>query len=99
MLDGEILILKVPAVDGSTASAIAFCEVSALDHKILDDAMKRRALVTGFRALGGKLVEVSSRLWDLVAVQTYENAAERLLSLLDIEEDPLCDGHVSHGEE
>ena len=41
----EVLIFELLAVDAFTTCAIAFCEVSTLDHEALDDTVKARALV------------------------------------------------------
>ena len=43
MLELKVLILEFLAVDGLAASAIASCEVTALDHEPFDDSMKARA--------------------------------------------------------
>jgi hypothetical protein len=41
----KVLILKLFAVDTLTTSAVALCEIAALDHKALDDAVEARAFV------------------------------------------------------
>ena len=46
MLELEVLIGELVAVDGLAAGAVALGEVTALDHEVLDDAVEGRALVT-----------------------------------------------------
>lgn len=98
MFDGKIFIIKLVAVDGFPASAVEVGEVSALNHKVWDDTMEARAPIAeiGFLA-DGKLKEVSGRLWDLLAIQTHDNAARLPCTIFDVEEDLLGDGGVSHG--
>lgn len=47
----EILILKLLSVYAFASSTIARCEVSALDHKLLNDAMETRSLVVQWLSL------------------------------------------------
>lgn len=41
----KVLILELLAVDALTTRAVAFCEITALDHEALNDAVEARALV------------------------------------------------------
>jgi hypothetical protein len=41
----KVLVLELLAIDALTTRAIAFCEISALYHKALDDAVEARTLV------------------------------------------------------
>lgn len=52
----DVLIGKVPAVNACSACAIAGRNISALDHKSIDDPMQRRAFV-GQRSLAGRRSE------------------------------------------
>ena len=45
VLQLEVLIIKLVAVDGFAASAVSASEVSSLDHKVLDHAVKFAAFV------------------------------------------------------
>jgi hypothetical protein len=96
MLDGEVLVCKFLAVDGLPTSTVALGEISALDHEFRDDSVKAGAFVAEAILVGGELKEVSGSLWDLIAVETHDNATEGLLVLFDVEEDLLGDGGVSH---
>jgi len=66
----KVLVVKLLAVYALAARAIALCEVSALDHKRLDDTVERRSLVVqGFPRLalaflaGAEGTEIFGRLW------------------------------------
>jgi hypothetical protein len=96
MLDAEVLVRELLAVDGFPASAVALGEISALDHESRDDTVEAGACIAEAVLAGGELVEVSGCLWDLVSVETHDNAAEGLLVLFDVEIDLLGDGGVSH---
>ena len=96
VLDAEVLIFEFLAVDGFTASAVAFGEVSTLDHELGDDPVEARTLIAEAILAGGELIEISGCLGDLVAVETHEDAAKRLSTLLDVEVDLVSDGGVSH---
>ena len=58
MLQFEVLILKFVTIDRLAPSAISLCEVTALDHELLDDAVERRPLVAITLFTGGKSSEV-----------------------------------------
>ena len=45
VLELEVLILELGAVDGLATSAVALGEVTTLEHEVLDDAVEGRALV------------------------------------------------------
>jgi len=53
MLELEVLVLELVAVDGLATSAISVGEVTTLDHKVFDDTMKGRALVSESLLAGG----------------------------------------------
>jgi hypothetical protein len=95
----EILIVKFHTVDRLAARAIAFCEVAALDHELLDDAVEERPLVVQRLArLAQPLLacaegaEVLCRLWDDVIVELEGDAPRGLVADRDVEEDPTAGG-------
>ena len=98
MLDVEVLILELLAVDGFATCTVAFSEVSALNHKLWDDAVEARALIAEAILTSGQLVEVPGCLGDLVAVEAYDDATEVPAALLDVEVDFLGNGSVGHGD-
>lgn len=62
MLQLEVLIRELGAVDALAASAVAAGEVAALDHEVLDDAVEGRALVAEALLACGQSTEVLGRL-------------------------------------
>jgi hypothetical protein len=48
----EVLILELLPIDALAARAISLCEITALDHETLNDAVKGRALVVKWLARG-----------------------------------------------
>jgi hypothetical protein len=79
VLELEVLVLEAIAVDGLATSAVTLGEVTTLDHKVLDDTVERRALVTETLLAGSQSAEVLSGLGDSLAVETHDNTTKRLL--------------------
>jgi len=84
VLEGEVLVGELGAVDGLAASTIAFGEVAALDHKVLDDAMELAALVAEAGGPFAKLPKVVGGLGHIVAVEANRDTAGRLATDLDV---------------
>ena len=94
MLQLEVLVLELGAVDGLAASAIARGEVTALDHELLDDAVEDGPLVVQRLArladaflAGAEGSEVLGRLGHDIVVQLECDAAGRLAADGNVEED------------
>ena len=95
MLLRKGLIFKLGAIDGLATSAIARCEVAALNHELLDDAMEGGALIVKWlsrladpllaRAEGAKVV---NGLGDEVGVKLHGDASDGLAAKFNVEEDP-----------
>lgn len=62
VLQLEVLIRELVAVDALAASAIALGEVTALDHELLDDTVEVGALIAVALLAGSKGTEVLSSL-------------------------------------
>ena len=79
-----------PSHTGLATSAVTLGEVTTLDHKVLDDTVERRALVTETLLASSQSTEVLSGLGDGLAVETHDNTTERLLVLAldNVEVDP-----------
>ena len=58
MLELEVLIGDLLAVDRLSASAVTVGEVSTLDHEALDDTVESRSLVSEALLAGRKSTEV-----------------------------------------
>lgn len=102
MLELEVLILELLAVDRLAAGAVSICEVPALAHETWDDAVERGALVVqGHAALGAALLaraqgpEVLDGLGHLVAVEADDDAAGLLAVHRYVEEHLVRDGGVA----
>jgi hypothetical protein len=91
VLELEVLILEAVAVDRLATSAVTLGEVTALDHKVLDDTVESRALVTEALLTSGQSAEILSGFGDSLAIETHDDAAERLVTLLNVEVDLVCD--------
>lgn len=73
VLDLEVLIGELLAIDGLATSAVATGEVTTLEHELRDDTVEGRALVTEARGTGAQLLEVLGGLGDDVVVEGEVN--------------------------
>ena len=80
MLQLEVLVRELLAVDGLAAGAVALGEVAALEHEVLDDAVEDRVLVPEALLAGGEGAEVFGGLGDRLAVQAHHDTACRAQS-------------------
>lgn len=94
MLELEVLVGELGAVDALAAGAVAGGEVAALDHELLDDAVELAALVVQRLAgLADPLLaraqrpEVLGRLGHHVVVQLERHPPGRLAADGDVKED------------
>ena len=78
VLEVEVLVLELHAVDGLSAGAVVVGEVSSLAHELRDDAVEARALVVQRLAAlahallsGAQGTEVLRGLWDLVRKELH----------------------------
>ena len=62
MLQLEVLVWEFVAIDRFASSAVTLCEISTLDHKVLDDSMERRAFVSKALLAGRQGSEVLGSL-------------------------------------
>jgi len=62
VLQLEVLVGELVAVDGLAASAVALGEVTTLDHEVLDDTVEGGTLVTKALLAGSKSSEVLGSL-------------------------------------
>lgn len=103
MLDLEILILKLGAVDALTTRPIAGCEVAALDHELLDHAVEKGALVVQWLAgfalalfTGTEGAKVLCRLGDDIVVQLEGDAALGDIANGNVKVDTMAGCCVGH---
>ena len=79
LLNLEVLVLELGAVDGLAAGAVAVGEVAALEHELRDHAVERAALVRELLArlahallAGAKRTEVLDSLGNCLAVCAHK---------------------------
>jgi hypothetical protein len=75
VLQVEVLILELLAVDGLTTGAVAAGEVTSLKHEVGDDTVERRALVTKALLTSAESTEVLGGVGNLVVKQVEVDAA------------------------
>jgi hypothetical protein len=81
VLQLEVLIGKLLAVDGLAASTVTAGEVTALEHEVGDDSVEGRALVAEALLAGAESTEVGGGLGDNVVIEVEVDAAGLLLDL------------------
>merc|ERR1740117_54056 len=98
VLEFEILVSELRAVNALTASAVAAGEVTALNHEVRDDAVERATLEMKCLSSGrfafvasAKVNEVRHSLWYVLAVKTYGDTLRLLVANFDIEVHLVCD--------
>ena len=94
MLQLEVLIFKLLAVDASAAGAVAVREVTTLDHEAGDDAVEGASLVAVALLAGAQRAKVRTRLGADVAAQLESDAASTTVPDADLEVH-LLPRHVS----
>jgi len=91
MLEGEILISELLAVDGLATGAVTAGEITTLQHEVLDDTMEGGALVAESWLTGGELEEIVHGLGGLLAVETNVDALLGLTANGNVKIDSLGD--------
>jgi len=81
VLQLEVLIGKLLAVDGLAASAVTAGEVTTLEHEVGDDSVERRALVAEALLASAELTEVLGGLGDNIVI---EGEVDTTFLLLDV---------------
>ena len=93
MLELEVLVGKLLAVDGLATPAVAAGKVTALAHEVADNTVEVRALVAKALLAGAERAEVLGRLGDDVSAEGHLDAAHGGAIAGHIEEN---DGVGSH---
>lgn len=63
---------------------VTVSEITTLDHKLLDDSVESRALVSKTLLASGKSTKVLRGLGDSLSVQSNNNPAERFIPMRDV---------------
>lgn len=64
MLELEVLVGKLCAVDGFASGSISCGEIASLEHEVRDDSVEAAARVTEAMLSSGELSEILGGLWD-----------------------------------
>jgi len=75
VLEDEVLVGKLVAVDGLATGAVVVGEVTALAHEVGDDTVERAALVAKALLAGAEGTEVLGGLGDDVSTELHDDAA------------------------
>jgi len=81
VLQLEVLIGKLLAVDGLAASAVTAGEVTTLEHEVGDDSVERRALVAEALLASAEGTEVLGGLGDNIVIEGEVDTTGLLLDL------------------
>jgi hypothetical protein len=85
VLQLEVLVFKLVAIDGFTARAVPFGKVAALEHEPGNDTVERGALVAKAVHACGELTEVLGRLWHDVVIEFEDDTSGVFAVDLDVE--------------
>ena len=88
MLQTEVLVLELVAVDGLAPGAVAGSEVSSLAHEVGDDAVEGGALVAEALLSGAESTEVLGSLGDHVIPQLRQEDISDVVKTTDFESNP-----------
>jgi len=84
VLELEVLVLELVAVDGLASSAVVVGEVSALAHEVGDDAVEGRALVPESLLSGAEGAEILSGLRHHIGPQLHDDPADGVATGSDV---------------
>lgn len=70
-----------------SAGTITLGEITSLDHKLLDDTVECRSLITVTLRTNSQSSKVLGGFWDRLSIKTHNNTADFLIAMLDTVED------------
>lgn len=79
VLQGEVLVLELVAVDRLATGAVVVLEVATLAHEVRDHAVEDRAFVAETLLAGAERAEVLARLRDDIGTQLDDDPTEWLV--------------------
>lgn len=86
VLQLEVLIRELPAVNGLPSGSVVVREIATLTHKLRDDAVECGSLVTEAVLTGAQRSEVLGSSWNNFGVELEGYPAERLVIGSNVEE-------------
>jgi len=89
VLQLEILILELVAIDGLPSSPVASGEITTLAHKAGDDSVEGRTLVAKALLSSAESTEVLNGLGNNISMERHDDAASWLAANGDVKEN-LC---------
>lgn len=87
VLQLEVLVGELLAIDRLATGTVAFREVTALEHEVGDDAMEFGSFVAKAMLSRGELTEILGSFWDNVVEEFEDDAPGGLAVDRDVEED------------
>jgi len=87
VLQLEVLVSELLAVDGLSTGSIVLGEVTTLQHELGDDTMERAAFVSKSVLTGGEFTEVPGSLGNNIVIEPEDDATGGLVVDCDIKED------------
>jgi len=87
VLQLEVLVFELVAVDGLAPSSVVVGEVTALAHKVGDHAVEGGSLVSHSLFTSAKSTEILSGLGDHIRSQLHDDAAHRAAAGLHVKVD------------
>ena len=97
VLQREVLIIELVAVDGLASGSVAGSDVSALAHEVGNDAVEGGALVSVTLLPGAQRAEILAGPRNNIVPQLHDNLPQRNPISGDIEEN-FRRGHFSNDE-
>ena len=80
MLQGEVLILELGAVDGLSTSSVVVGEVASLAHEVWNDTVECGSLVAKTFFSGAQGTEVLGRLWNDIGTELEEKRINSVIN-------------------
>jgi len=87
VLQLEVLVLELVAVNGLAPSSVVVGEVTSLAHEVRDHAMESGSLVSHSLFTSAKSTEILSGLGDHIRSQLHDDAAHRAAAGLHVKVD------------
>lgn len=93
----EVLVRELATIDGLAAGTVALGKVTALNHKVLDNSVERRALIAVAKVLAirvltsSKGAEVLDSLGHGLAVKTHNDSTKGLTTMFNVKVDLVGD--------
>jgi len=95
VLQLEVLVLELVAVDGLSTGSVVVGEVSTLAHEVGDDTVEAGALVAEALLAGAQGAEVLGSLWHNIGSQLHNNSANFCAIAGHVKENTRMSRHIA----